>query len=174
MSDLRKLSSDPRWATKKVVLWPYYVDVPVTTGEGDDAVTTTVQRLAGFELEYTTGDRRPNRQGSCSARGRTTARCRRHVFQGRASGRRLRRDRTDGRVRIPLQGGVHVGSFYMTEEQLHDLGIEVPTLFQLYSWKDMAEDMVKSVRRLGRLHRQAGPFRCAATPTAASRPSARP
>ena len=77
----------------------------------------------------------------------------------------------DGRVRIPLQGGVHAGNFYMTEQQLHDLGIEVPTLFQLYSWKDMAEDMAKSVDAPP-APSTSSPSRCAATPTATSKPSA--
>ena len=46
-----------------------------------------------------------------------------------------------GKVRIPLQDD---GSFALTEQQVFDMGIEVPTLFQLYSWKDMAEDCAKN------------------------------
>ena len=108
-------------STTKVVLWPYYTEV---AGK---------KRLAGFELEYATGTSTANR--SLQARGALSynsaavseATLRAHGF-----------DVVDGRVRIPLQAN---GSFLLTEQQVYDMGIEVPTMFQLYSWKDMAEDM---------------------------------
>ena len=111
-------------ATTKLVLWPYY-----TEKDGK-------KKLAGFELEYATGTNTANR--SLQARGNTTF-DQKAVTAATLKAHGFDRAGVDaGRVRIPLADD---GSFYMTEQQVYDMGIEVPTMFQLYSWKDMAEDM---------------------------------
>ena len=127
-------------STTKVVLWPYYTEV---AGK---------KRLAGFELEYATGTSTANR--SLQARGALSYNS---AAVGEATLRAHGFDVVDGRVRIPLQAN---GSFLLTEQQVYDMGIEVPTMFQLYSWKDMAEDMAGKtvddqnvfIQEIGRAH----------------------
>ncbi len=106
-------------ATRKVVLRPYYTDDTKTT-------------LAGFEMEYTTG-----KTAAQITDGKTATNLHAKAVTGKpfVSGGNTVAGTVDG-YRIPLQDD---GSFYLTEEQLYAMGIEVPTQFQLYSWKDMDE-----------------------------------